>query len=443
MTYEEAAQYLDSLTNYENIGYAPAGIARRGSFNLSRMEEFLKSIGDPQNSFKSIHVGGTKGKGSTCAFIYSILKEAGFKAGLYTSPHLASFRERIQINQIGMIPKEEVASLLTDLKPHIDTLTFFEVYTAVAFEYFKNEKIDFAIVEVGLGGRLDATNVINPEAVCITPISYDHMDILGDDIKGIALEKAGIIKKGVPVLTSSQMPQVIEVLRSVAAKVEAPLFEMTPGGGAIADRDIKYEVKNTSSEGSIFDYSSSDLAYKDLNISLLGKHQIENASLALGAIEILKRKGFCISEDSVRAGLKAASWPGRLEVLSAEPFLIVDGAQNKASALALIDSIEALFGFSKLILVFGASKDKDIEGIKQVLGPKADHIILTKSQSQRAAEPLALREAFRDFKDKLELANSADKAVDLAYRRAGDSDIILVTGSLYLVGEVRQCSMIR
>ncbi|MBU0709709.1 MAG: bifunctional folylpolyglutamate synthase/dihydrofolate synthase, partial [Candidatus Omnitrophica bacterium] len=372
MTYPQAIQYLESFVDYERLTEYPY----KQSFRLERIRGLLNSIDNPQNSLRCIHIAGTKGKGSTSAFVTYILREAGYRVGLYTSPHLSGFRERIRIIQPrtqnlepktcfeGMILEEELADLVERFKPAIDKysditkygpLSFFEVYTVLAFVYFKEQNVDFAVLETGLGGRLDATNTVNPYICAITPISLEHRQLLGDSLGEIAGEKAGIIKPNAIVVSAPQETEVLEVIRDRCKEMKAKLFEV--------GKDIFYEKQTDG-----FSVLGAFGEYPGLAITLLGKHQIVNATLAVGIIEALRFYGIILDAYSIRQGLYHTLWPGRCEVISREPFVVLDGAQNLASAKALKEAIRENFSaeggsasggrYKKLILVLGISKDK-------------------------------------------------------------------------------------
>ena len=441
MSYQEAVRYLESRVNLEKASTYPYNKL----IKLERIKEFLSLINNPQASLKCVHVAGTKGKGSTCAFIAYILREAGFKTGLYTSPHLYGFRERIRILNPkaktrgpfeGMISKSKLSALVKRLKPLIreydrvskyGPLTFFEVYTALAFVYFKEEKTDLVVLETGLGGRLDATNVVNALVYAITPISYEHTDKLGNTLSAIAKEKAGIIKKCKsacqPIVVSApQEKEAGEVIRNRCKMLGAKLYQV--------GRGIKYNRVKTK-----FNISSAAGNYRDLKINLLGSHQLINASVAVGVIEALVLCGIKVGADSIRKGLYNTLWPGRLEVLSKHPYIVLDGAQNVASANVLKKAAQSFFHYKKLILVLGISSDKDIPGICRELCNLADTVILTRANTPRATEPKIMAQYFKGREPRV--TKGISEAKQLAEHVAGKEDLILVTGSLFVVGEFR------
>ena len=440
MSYLEAVRYLGSLVNYEKFSTYPYTEA----LNLKRARGFLDSIHNPQAPLRCIHVAGTKGKGSTSAFIAYILRESGFKAGLYTSPHLADFRERIRIlspgnrNQKikadfeGMIPRLKLAGLVNRLKSAIEKynrasiygpLTFFEAYTALAFVYFNQEKVDFAVLETGLGGRLDATNVVKPKVCVITPISYEHTDKLGYTLKEIASEKAGIIKKGSVVISAPQAKEAMAIIRNKCKKEKAELL--------VVGKDIKY-----SGTEERFRVSTPAAEYKNLKITLHGAHQVMNAACALAAVEAMAAYGVKAGIDSITKGLYNTLWPGRCEVIAREPLIVLDGAQNAASAGVLKEAVKAKFRYRRLILMLGVSNDKDIKGIAGELYDLADTVILTKAKSLRAADPANLAGYFN--KKNQYITHNVAEAKMLAKELAKKEDLILITGSLFVVGEARE-----
>jgi len=440
MTYHAVLRYLNSFTNYEkNTNYS-----YKKDLKLTRIRSLLALIGNPQDALAVIHIAGTKGKGSTCAFVAHILRESGFSVGLYTSPHLNDFRERIRIlsthsrNQKtraadfeGLISKKELTSLVQELKPLIANynhnpksgqLTFFEVYTALAFWYFKRRQVDFVVLETGLGGRLDATNIVKSLVCGITPVSLEHVQTLGNSLSKIAAEKAGIIKqRGAIVVSARQPPEAKKIIHQRCKQFQAKLYEVT--------RKIKYF---DSKKGIIIKGLNS--SYKNLHLKLIGRHQIENAALAVGLVEGLSFHKIKIKPSAIRQGIKNTVWPGRCEVVGKSPLIILDGAQNLASVTVLKKAIRDNFKYRKLILILGISSDKDISGICKSLNSWADDIILTQASTKRAALPQSLA---KYFQRKLYLTQSVKEARILAGRLAHKEDLILVTGSLFVVGEYR------
>ncbi len=430
MTYQEALRYLNSFVNYEK----QYEYDYKKSFKIERMKRFASLLGNPQMAVKSIHIAGTKGKGSTCAILHSILKEAGYKVGLYTSPHLVSFQERIRIGDC-LISEEDVCKLLDKIKYIIDKFkddrpSFFEVYTALAYLYFKERRVDFAIYEVGLGGRLDATNVIEPLACAITPISYEHTDKLGNTLSQIASEKAGIIKENGICVLSPQEKEALAVIEDICKERKTKLI--------VVGRDIMFEELKATDEKETFSIFGLFNEYPILEMKLLGHHQVINAATAIGIIEGLSFHNIIIPFDAVKEGIAAAKWEGRLEVITRDPYLIIDGAQNRASAATLAKSIKKQFRYKKLILVLGVSKDKDINGILDELLPISDSIILTKSKVvERACAPSRIKELISAKDKEIILTSNVEEALDKARSKALTEDLVLVTGSLFVVGEAR------
>jgi dihydrofolate synthase / folylpolyglutamate synthase len=460
MTYPEVIDYLESFINYEKITAWPY----KESLKLERIKDFLALIGNPQDHLRCIHIAGTKGKGSTCAFIAYILKESGYKVGLYTSPHLFDFRERIRIlipgfsgDFEGMISKRELTVLVRKLKLSIDDynrssgygpLSFFEVYTSLAFIYFKEKGVDFVVLETGLGGRLDATNVVNSLACAITPLSYEHTQKLGNTLKEIASEKAGIIKRhrddsGAPrhkdtktqadqpvVISAPQEPEAMRVIQNRCLETGVKLYQV--GQDIIYRQDSETQRRKVNNAFTIRGVFG---RYNNLKIKLAGEHQLVNAAVAIGVIAALKARNIKVGVDGIRKGLYNAIWPGRCEIVSRKPYIVLDGAQNIASARAIKGTIKRDFKYKKLILILGISKDKDILGVCNELRDLADKVILTKADNPRAADPGSLAKSFRGQENYI--TGSVKEAEAKAVRLAKKEDLILVCGSLFVVGEFR------
>lgn len=426
--YNDTVSYLYSLQKY--------GI----KLGLENIKKLMSILGEPHESFYSIHIAGTNGKGSTATIIASILKESGFKVGLYTSPHLVSFTERIRINN-HPIAESDVIEFASDIRKYISRIeikpTFFEFVTAMAFYYFACKNVEWVVVETGMGGRFDATNVILPDVSVITNISIDHCEFLGWSISDIAFEKAGIIKPKVPVVTASRLPEVIKQLSDIASNHESEIH--------IYDKDFKSLLLSMDDKNIIFDYSGYR-SYKNLSMPLTGKHQLYNASLAIRTYEILRQKGVSISENSIYRGLSNVNLEGRLEWVSQTPPIILDGAHNPEAANTLTDSIKELFPDKKIILIIGIMKDKDIEGILKPLLQIAEIVILTKPKYERAALPERLKEHIINLKKaginynpfSIAITNTVAEAIDLAKTQWQKDSIILVTGSFYTAGEVKE-----
>ena len=441
LTYEAAVNYLESFIDYEkktDYTYSPR------LWNLERMRLLLNYLGEPHQKLKVIHIAGSKGKGSTAAMIHAILNTAGYKTGLYTSPHLVTPLERFRINS-KLMSEHQFCELVEQLQPHIDEvskrkghesltdigkLSFFEIYTAIGFLFFAMEAVDFLVLEVGLGGRLDATNVVEPLVSVITQISLEHTNHLGDNLASIATEKAGIIKTNGLVMSSPQQPEVMEVIEKSCAKQNAQLFQV--------GKDISFERLgiDQSRSGQYFTLKSNIAEYSQCHLPLLGKHQLINAATGVGAIELLRFHGYTISEEQVKIGLEQTFWPARLQIIGREPTILLDVAHSPQSAQVLRESICETFTYDKLILIVGISEDKDIKGIGAELCPIADIAILTKaSNNPRVADPARIKQEWKDFDVTLVLKDTVASALDYARSIAGKNDLICITGSFYPLGE--------
>ena len=455
MTYQETIRYLESFINYEKVPSYPY----KESLKLERIKDFLSSIGNPQYDLKCIHIAGTKGKGSTCAFVSYILKEAGFKVGLYTSPHLSDFRERIRIlrpssNVLrqtsekvfeGMIPRRDLVGLVGRLKPAIKKFTknskfgplsFFEVYTALAFVYFKAKAVDFMVLETGLGGRLDSTNTARPLVCGISPISLEHTQKLGNTLKEIAVEKAGIIQSHkvtksqshkLIVISAPQEKEALEAIKNRCKNTGAKLFEI--------GKDIIYQKSKSG-----FSVKGVFYKYPDLKIRLLGRHQITNACVAIGVIEALKNYNINISPTDLKKGLYNTVWPGRCEIIARRPLIVADGAQNVASIQALKKAVREKFKFNRIILVIGVSGDKDMEGISREITAFTDEAVLTRADNPRAMPVDKMEAVLKDYingRYQITKTRSVREALAKAIQKSRKGDLVLVTGSLFVVGEAR------
>jgi len=443
--YQLALDYLYSFIDHSltrNFRNSP------DNFDLNRMRKMMTILGNPQTKYKVIHVAGTKGKGSTSAFIANVLQEAGYNVGFYTSPHLNDYCERIQVNQIKMSHPNFV-DLIDEIRPFIELvegITTFELTTAIAFLYFSKQKIDYAVVEVGLGGRLDATNIVDPMVSVITSLSLDHINVLGDTLAQIAYEKAGIIKPGKPVVISPQKEEAKRVLIRIAEERDSELIEV--------GEDYLYASSSHNLDGQSFIVWSKDeqLAVskfiessgrdewvpKRFHIPLLGFHQVQNAATAYAALQVLINSGTKITDLNISNGFQKVVWPGRFEVICKKPLIIIDSAHNRESALRLRLAIDDYFPGIPVTLIFGASEDKDIEGMLAELLPRVKLVVATKSFHPRALEPKIIVEyALKSGKRGYE-TNSVEEAVDKALELAGNESIILVAGSLFVAAAVRE-----
>jgi dihydrofolate synthase/folylpolyglutamate synthase len=418
-SFQEALGYLYDLQKY--------GI----KFGLSSTAKLLERLGNPHLHLKAVHIAGTNGKGSTSAMISSILVRAGYRVGLYTSPHLVRFNERYRINDqdVGNVELLEsfrrVRALVDDREPP----TFFEMTTAMALTLFAEERVDWAVLEVGMGGRLDATNVILPQVTVITNISLEHQEFLGPTITAITREKAGIIKRKVPLVTAVTQPAALAVIKACCLRQEAPWYR------------VGQHLRVRAQGARRFSYHGLDWHLRDLRIPLSGRHQLVNAASALGALELLARQGNSgLSPDQIREGLIRTRWPGRLEWLSRNPPILLDGAHNLSGAMVLKRALQEEFTYDRLILVLGIMADKDLRGMIATLAPLAEHVILTRPRYERAAAPEALLEAGRSFRERMEVIERAEGALTRARELARPGDLVVVTGSLYFIGEVKAIS---
>lgn len=426
--YQEALDYIYSFLDFEK---KPA-VQQSVHWDLRRVSALLERLGDPHLAAKTVHIAGTKGKGSVAAMMASALTAAGYVTGLYTSPHLHSYNERIRIGST-LISDEEIVALVARLKPEIAAvnreakyglLTAFEVTTVLAFIYFQSKKVDFQVIETGLGGRLDATNVVSPEVSVITSISLDHTKVLGDTLTLIATEKAGIIKPGKPVVVSPQSGEVDEVIEQACRKSDSKLIKV--------GRDVTWEFLESWDERQSLRVSGRLGSY-DLTITLLGRHQLENAAAAAAALEILREKGFNITPQNMRTGFARVDWPGRMQVLCRQPLIVVDGAHNRESAARLKQALKEYFKFEKAILLIGVSVDKDFQGIASELAPMFNKVISTNSFHPRAMAAAALAAEFQKMGITADVTKDISEALPLAKRLAGPNDLICVTGSLFVV----------
>ena len=411
-SYKDAIEYLYSLQKY--------GI----KFGLSKTSNIMKAIGNPHHGRRYIHVAGTNGKGSVSAMLESILMKTGIKVGLYSSPHLVRFAERFRING-KEIPQAKTVDLVNELRgviDHSEPPTFFEATTAMALSYFARERADLSIMEVGMGGRLDATNVIKPLVSVITNISLEHQDFLGNSLIDIAKEKAGVIKKGVALVTAAEQPSVIKLFKEICERKRSVFRRL--------GEDFRYRSK-----GSEMSYFGINRDLKGLRPGLIGRYQNRNIALALAVIEILETNGFRISERDIRDGLAEIEWPGRLQIISSDPLVIVDGAHNPTAVRKLADSITKGFSYDRLIAVMGIMEDKDIKNIIRLISTVADYIICTRPDYYRAADPWRIMKEVNGLGKQGEAVDSMSEGVNKAKSMASSRDLILITGSLFTIGE--------
>ncbi|MBL7170671.1 MAG: bifunctional folylpolyglutamate synthase/dihydrofolate synthase [Candidatus Omnitrophica bacterium] len=427
MDYNETLKYLEHL---EIIGI---------KLGLENIKKLLLLSGNPAKPMRFVHIAGTNGKGSTARFIAEILKRSGYKVGLYTSPHLERLEERFLVNG-NCISRERLAGLATYYRELIKkekdfSPTYFEVTTAIALKYFLDERADICIMEVGLGGRLDATNVINPEVCVITSISQDHMQYLGHRLSDIAGEKFSIIKPGVCVVTSIRERLLIKKLKDICQRSKNPLM--------VVGEDIEYKLHKADLHGQIFSLNKTQPPFK---IKLLGTHQLINASLAYGAVKMLSQRGFNITLEHIREGLEETTWPGRFEVLAGRqshpfrgsPSIVLDGAHNVAAIKRLKETLGSFFPAKKILLVLGIMADKDWSHIIRAIAPVAREVVTCQIQSKRACPSKDIAREAKRFNSNVTDGGSVEDAISMARDRAGKEDVICVTGSLYVVGEARK-----
>jgi dihydrofolate synthase/folylpolyglutamate synthase len=429
VTYTEATQFLYSLRRF---GWR---------LGLETVERLLDLVGNPQRRLPSVHIAGTNGKGSTAAMLAAILQAAGYRTALYTSPHLVDFTERIRVDGVP-IPEPEVTRLTEELKgicsahfadhtipdPSSDRLphpTFFELTTAMAFLHFARQGVTAAVIEVGLGGRFDATNVILPHVAVVTNISLEHQEYLGRTVAEIAAEKAGIVKPGVPVVTATQ-GESYEVIRRTAADRVSPLLHVQESHSCT--------IRTSGLTGQVLDVTGPSRRYAGLHVPLAGRHQAMNVTTAIAAAEVLESRGFRLDESAIRQGLVQTRWPGRLQMVPRSPRILFDGAHNPGATEVLVAFLkEHRQELNRLIMLFGVLQDKDWKAMLAPLGPLADHTILTRPPGDRAADPRDLAGAER-YCSKIEAIDDLEAGLARAHSLAGPDDTILITGSLYTVG---------
>ena len=412
--YSRALEYLFSLEKF--------GIV----FGLENIRWLLGLVGDPQNAFKAVHVGGTNGKGSVATMLAAMLQKAGYSTGKYTSPHLLSFTERVTVNEVP-ISEENLVDITATLREAVEKadpdrfFTFFDFTTALAFEQFRRKKVEVAVAEVGLGGRLDSTNVLVPLVGIITNVAMDHMDYLGNTIGQIAVEKAGVIKEGVPAVTGAE-GEALEIIRRSAAAKDSRLY--------VLGEDFSF--RKTGEQ--MMSYEGIHHTTEDLYVNLKGDHQLANSAVALCALEILSGVGFNVTEKDIHEALAEIDWPGRLEVVRERPIVLLDGAHNPHGCRSLARYLKERYPDTRKVLVFGAMKDKKFQEMMEILMPLMDHVILTTTTMVRAAEP----EALTSFAPGALVRPDIKEALETARALATEKDMIIVTGSLYILGDAKE-----
>jgi dihydrofolate synthase/folylpolyglutamate synthase len=450
MDYKEALSYIYSFTDYERGG----AYQRDRTDSLSRAAMLLELLGNPHLAYPTTLIAGTKGKGSTAVLIECVLREAGLRTGLYTQPDLHTFRERMRIND-RLISEKEVAELIPAIRiaaervqasePSAPLITY-EISTALAFYYFACQHVQHAVIEVGLGGRLDATNLTRPLISVITSISYDHMEVLGDTLTKIATEKAGIIKTHGTVVTSAQAPEALIAIASVARQRQARLVRVgcidddsaqeQVAAGILPPFSYRYRGQWQNQRGQGFTIWTPERVYEDLEIPLLGPYQLENATAALAALDLLRAHGVGWDEDALRRGFRSVHWPARIEIVGRQPTMVVDGAHNADSMQKLMQALRSLFEGQRMLMVLGVARSKDLAGIVRAL-TEVDTVVLTQMHNPRATDPSTLAALFAEQapRVKVYIKEDSTEAINLALQLAGRDDLICVTGSLYLAGE--------
>ena len=426
MNYKEALKYIEETHKF--------GIR----LGLDNMTKLLDLLGNPQDNLNIIHMSGTNGKGSTCSFITSILKEAGYKVGLYTSPFLETFTERIRINGEN-IPEEDVARIISLIKEKIEQMvkegysypTEFEIVTTMAFYYYYEQNVDYVALEVGLGGRYDATNIIKSSQVSVIgSISLDHTNILGDNISKIAYEKGGIIKENGVAIVYNQSDEVKNVIKQICYDKNATYIETNFD-------DI--EIKKSDIYSQVYDVTIFDESYENIEIKLIGEHQINNSILALTVIKYLEcNKGLKIDDKSIRKGLINTKWPGRIEKISENPLFIIDGAHNEDGALSLAKAIDKNFKDRNLTLLIGMLEDKDIDSVLDILIPKFNKVITTTPDNPRAIDSSKLKGKILRYTDNVVDKKDIEEALNYTLESSNDNDVIISAGSLYMIGSIRR-----
>ena len=436
-SFSAAIRFLSTFSDYERftrIGY------NNNNFSLTRMQKLLSATGNSHRKFKSIHIAGTKGKGSTAHMVANMLLGSGYKVGLYTSPHVVDLRERIMIDN-HMISEPEFVRLLNRMLPALrewnekNRPTFFEILTTIGFMYFADQEVDMAVIETGLGGRLDSTNVIKPEVSALTTIGFDHMHVLGDTLAQIATEKAGIVKAGVPVVSVPQTPEVKEVLTRVAKSTKAPL-KFT---GEDIDFSYRFESSRLTGPHTRVCLTTPRSKFEHLPVPLPGEHQAINCGLALAIIDTLKERGYQIDDQQALDGLAKTRLPGRMEMISEDPRVLIDGAHNPTSVEALIKTIGQHITYDSMVVIFGCASDKDIDGMLDQIAMGADKVIFTRNGTVRSADPEELAQKFEERTGRMaQWSDTVEQALRVAGSVATRGDIICVTGSFYLAGEAKR-----
>lgn len=435
-TIKQGLEYLFNRTDYEKQTRLRYNVT---TFSLERMEKLLSLLGNPHKKLATVHIAGTKGKGSTATMLARMLEANSYSVGLYTSPHVVDLHERIAINGKD-ISDSELLGLINRIYAPVekmakdDTPTFFELFTAMAFMYFADKKVDIAVIETGLGGRLDSTNVIEPAVVGITSISIDHQNLLGNTIDSIAREKAGVIKKGIPVVSVPQDPAAMKELKKAATAVKAPF--MVTG----KDIDFSYRFESSREHGphTRICLTTPTSKFEHLKVPLPGEHQAINCGLAIAMLDTLKAGGYKIDDSKAIEGLKDIRMPGRMEIINQDPRILIDAAHNAASIKALIGAVGQHIPYDSMIVIFGCGQDKDVRGMLEQLQYGADKLIFTRSNSPKAMYPQDLADMYTEICGKMcQTTMSLNEALKIASSAISKEDLICITGSFYLVGQAK------
>ena len=422
---------LDYIYEYVDFSLSHQDDLSIDDFNLISMRTLVASLGNPDQTYPSIHVAGTKGKGSVCAFCATALQAQGYKVGMYTSPHLQDFEERIQIDGVP-ISRQEFVDLVDKIKPHVEAipnLTTFHITTAMAFWYFALNKVDVAVIEVGLGGRLDSTNVISPFISVITALYLEHTHILGDTIEEIAAEKAGIIKPGVPVVVAPQVDSAREVIEKIAARQNSSLTQV--------GQEYRFEEREHSLDGQKLLIWNGGKPPAEFYIGLLGPHQAENAAVAYVTLQIANQLGLTIEDKAIQEGFSLTEWPGRFEILRREPPVVVDSGHTPGAMGKIQQTMDEYFPGRPLWLVFGVSDDKDVEGMFKELKPRLKKIYCAQSTHPRALDPAVLAELSNGVGVPVEVIPNVGDALEAAMAEAPKGDVVMVAGSIFVAATGR------
>jgi len=431
---------ISNEASYKEVIDWMFNIQRFGSkLGLKYISHLLGLIGNPHYRFKSIHVAGTSGKGSTTAMIASILEAAGYKVGMFTSPHLSSFNERIIVSR-RQIPSEDVIRIVGGLKPLAEQMardpnlrhpTFYEVITALAFTYFAEQEVDFAVLEVGMGGKLDATNVVRALVSVITNVSLEHTEVLGNTVLEIAEKKAGIIEKDGVLITATKDDEVFSLFSKICEQNNSKIFRV--------GMDILFKKLNSSLEGQSFKFNGLLNKFDEIFIPLLGEHQLLNAASAIGAVEALNFHGIKILREAIDNGLRSVSWPGRLEIMQRRPLVVLDCAKDSEAARAVKEALLGYFSYERLIAVVSISSDKNIPEMIEHFSQVVDHFVITSHRVMgRAAKPSLIAKEVEKHSKSYEIVTGVKDAVKEAIEQASDSDMVIILGSVFLVGEARE-----